>query len=736
MLRTMSAMAACATMAVIAGCGGGGDDQAGYTVDTGAAQKGPLAQGSAVFVSELASDTLQPNGKTYPLSTLSDLGTFSTTGIKFGSDYLATLAQGYYFNEITGSQSSDFVDLRGLSQLGAGGDTVINVNALSSMAVNRIIKLATQSSPLAFAAARAQTQKELLASFYLYNGTSILSGATAGGVQQPANLTALDLSKSRAGDQILAAISGMVMTAGANGNGVNTLLSQIAVDAADDGSLNNSPKYRTAVSDLLCFAADATDPSVVAANLNRVYGTKYTGTDLSQWIDTSGCVDQVINKYKFTSSNISVGAESKSPAYIVGPDDVGKCFSAGNASVGATANIYYKGSSTAVVGTKKVNLGDSLTIGLTAASSGSFTGYIRRSAPNASGACPTTLPTSGLVRTQKYSIQVGNSQTMVSTLADGDNAGTANGAGATARFNRLRAVAVSAAGHLYATDYEKQMIRKVTPNGNVSTLAGRGDAGEYDGVGTNASFFYPVGIALDAAGNVYVADENQSIRKINQAGVVSTLLAFNPQNDQPWSIDNVASATFMGGQAVAVDGSGNVYVIENMPEGGARIRKITAAGVVSTLAGGNRYGAADGGGPVATFSSPGGIAADASGNLYVADTGNYKIRKIRPDGVVSTLAGSGAGGDVNGPGTQARFGQLAGIAVDAAGNVYVADVAARKIKKVTPQGVVSTLAGVGVGNFDGAGAGTGFDSPTGVAVDAAGNVYVADYRKVRKITQQ
>jgi hypothetical protein len=401
-------VATCAAAVLLAGCGGGQDTEAaGYTVDGGIAQKGPLAQGSVVTVDELSSTTLLPTGKEYTFRTLNNLGTFFTTGIAFGSRHLSTLAQGYYFNEITGAQSTDIVVLSGLSQIGTGGDSVINVNALSSMAVNRVIKLATATPKITFAAARAQAQRELLAASYIYNGTGILTGTTVANVAQPANLTALDLSKSRAGDQMLAAMSGVVMTAGANGNGVNTLLSQIAVDLGDDGLLNNSVNYTTSVSSQLCAAAAATDFSIVAANLNRVYGSTYTAANLSQWVDTSGCVDKVINKYKFTATNVAVGTESKSPAYIAGPDDVGQCLSVGSVSTGATAKLYYKGATTAVAAMQKVALGDSLTVGIAATSLGSFAGFIQRSAPSANGACPTTVPASGTARVQKYTVVLG-----------------------------------------------------------------------------------------------------------------------------------------------------------------------------------------------------------------------------------------------------------------------------------------------------------------------------------------
>jgi streptogramin lyase len=186
---------------------------------------------------------------------------------------------------------------------------------------------------------------------------------------------------------------------------------------------------------------------------------------------------------------------------------------------------------------------------------------------------------------------------------------------------------------------------------------------------------------------------------------------------------------------VAVDGAGNVYVADTK---NYRIRKITPTGVVSTLAGSGTPGFADDTGPKARFHTPYGVAIDGKGNVYVADTFNHRIRKITPAGVVSTLAGSGTPGFADDTGPKARFHTPAGVAVDGAGNVYVADYINNRIRKITPAGVVSTLAGSGTKGSadDDTGPKAQFKEPFGVAVDGAGNVYVADYgnNRIRKIT--
>ena len=167
------------------------------------------------------------------------------------------------------------------------------------------------------------------------------------------------------------------------------------------------------------------------------------------------------------------------------------------------------------------------------------------------------------------------------------------------------------------------------------------------------------------------------------------------------------------------------------------IRKITPTGVVTTLAGSGELGGANGTGDAARFGHPFGVAVDSSGNVYVADSYNNLIRKITPAGVVSTLAGSGGTGSANGTGTAASFFSPTGIAVDSSGNVYVAELANHLIRKITPAGVVSTLAGSGVsGNAYGTGTAASFASPYGVAVDSSGSVYVLQYKDmlIRKIT--
>ena len=207
-----------------------------------------------------------------------------------------------------------------------------------------------------------------------------------------------------------------------------------------------------------------------------------------------------------------------------------------------------------------------------------------------------------------------------------------------------------------------------------------GTPGSVDGAGTVARFDSPIGVAVDSSDNVYVADtDNSTIRKITPAGAVTTLAGSAGQNG---SADGTGSAArFDGPQGVAVDSAGNVYVAEY-----ATIRKITPAGVVTTLAGSaGQYGSADGTGSDARFYYPEGVAVDSMGNVYVADSDNDTIRKITPAGNVTTLAGSaGVIGRADGIGSAAGFDYPKGVAVDSAGNLYVADTGNNRITKGTP----------------------------------------------------
>jgi hypothetical protein len=326
----------------------------------------------------------------------------------------------------------------------------------------------------------------------------------------------------------------------------------------------------------------------------------------------------------------------------------------------------------------------------------------------------------------------------VSTLAGSAGmSGSANGQGSAARFNNPAAVAVDGMGNVYVIDTSNQTVRVITPGGSVSTLAGSpGNGGRADGTGAAASFFYPGGIASTAAATVYVADTgNHTVRTVSSQGGVSTLAG---SAGQKGDADGTGTqALFAYPYGISCDGAGHIYIVDS---GNNAIRVTTTSGAVTTVAGAGSLspGSSDGVGGAARFSNPSGVAADNLGNVYVADTNNSTIRKITSGGTVTTFAGAaGATGTTDGTGSAARFNAPAGIAVDSSGNVYVADTNNDSIRKISTGGAVTTLAGVGgqTGSSDGTGGSARFNSPHAVAVDSAGNVYVADFfnTTIRKI---
>ena len=331
---------------------------------------------------------------------------------------------------------------------------------------------------------------------------------------------------------------------------------------------------------------------------------------------------------------------------------------------------------------------------------------------------------------------------VVTTLAGGVGGGYADGLGRAAHFNLPIGVATDTTGHVYVADLQNCAIRKITSSGLVSTLAGNNGYGSADGAGALAQFKNPHGVATDAAGNVLVADtENYTIRKIIPGAFVTTL-AGTP-SIRGGDDGTGALATFYGPYGIAVDAASNIYVADT---GNNTVRKLNLAGTVTTLAGVARAsGSADGVGTSVRFNGPSGIATDSTGDVFVADSLNSTIRKVTPVGVVTTLAGTaGIVGSADGVGSAAQFAYPGGIATDTAGNIYVADTLNCMIRKVTPAGVVTTLAGTNNGTFeyscqghaDGVGAAAQFWSPLGIATDTTGNVYVADTRNatIRKIT--
>jgi trimeric autotransporter adhesin len=310
------------------------------------------------------------------------------------------------------------------------------------------------------------------------------------------------------------------------------------------------------------------------------------------------------------------------------------------------------------------------------------------------------------------------------------------------------AVALDGAGNLYIADNFNNRVRKVTAAGVIGTVAGNGASG-FSGDGgpaTAAVLDEPDGVVVDAAGNLYLADQlNERIRKVSAAGTITTF-AGNGRYSYSGDGGQATSASFFYTADVTVDSSSNLYVVDF---GNNRIRKVAENGIISTVAGDGIAGFSGDGGSAtsAAINGPYGVAVDSTGNLYVADTYNHRIRKVSTTGMITTFAGNGSGpgngdGSYSGDGGQATAAGLNfpyAVALDAGGNLYIADWFNNRVRKVTPAGVITTFAGNGVPGFSGdGGAATkaSIDGPTGVATDSAGNLYIADSgnQRIRKVT--
>jgi cysteine-rich repeat protein len=324
---------------------------------------------------------------------------------------------------------------------------------------------------------------------------------------------------------------------------------------------------------------------------------------------------------------------------------------------------------------------------------------------------------------------------VITTFAGGGTSITDGVPATHAALHSVQGVAVGAMGDIYMSDIGYGRVRRVDASGTIMTVAGDGSFGLSGdgGAATSTPFLHPWGTTVDPLGNVLIA-EHTRVRRIDGAGEITTVVG---NGSFGFSGDGgpATSAELFYASDVAVDGLGNMYVAD---EGNQRIRRIDANGVIATIAGSGGRGYNGDGQPAvdARLSNPSGVAADGLGNVYIADTYNHRVRRVDANGMITTIAGtgtSGFGGD-QGPATSAQLARPWDLMLDAAGNVYVCDLDNHRIRKIDTLGIITTVAGTGTRGFAGDGGSATaaqLDAPSGIAVDAIGNLYIADRGNLR-----
>jgi len=323
---------------------------------------------------------------------------------------------------------------------------------------------------------------------------------------------------------------------------------------------------------------------------------------------------------------------------------------------------------------------------------------------------------------------------IITTVAGNGIAGYSGDGGPalSAEMNAPYGVALDLAGNLYIADFFNSVIRKMTPNGIISTVAGNGTPGYSGdwGPATSAQLDHPATVAVDGVGNLYIADYfNTVVRKVTTDGMIATVAG---NHTQGFSGDGgpATNAQLMNPWGVAVDNSGDIFIADTNSN---RIRKVTPDGTISTFAGVGQYGYSGDNGPAtsAQLNQPEGLCVDSAGNLYIADFTNSAVRKVTPSGYITTVAGTGSWGysGDGGPATSAQVANPVSVFMDGAGNLYIADYGNLVIRRVTPAGIISTVAGDNYRGYSGDGGpatGAQIGYANGVAADSAGNIFIAD----------
>ena len=321
----------------------------------------------------------------------------------------------------------------------------------------------------------------------------------------------------------------------------------------------------------------------------------------------------------------------------------------------------------------------------------------------------------------------GGQSAFITTIAGASYPVGDGGPATYARLDGPGGMAVDALGNLYIADAVNSRVRRVDPGGTITTVAGTGERGFAGdgGPATSATLGHPEDVAVDALGNLYIADTNNwRVRRVDPSGTITTVAGGGTGGDG----GPATSAALEAPGGVAVDALGNLYIAAKY---GNQVRRVDLGGTITTVAGVGRYRFTGDGGPAtsAALETPGGVAVDALGSLYIADWRDGRVRRVDPGGTITTVAGNGESGFTGdgGPATSAALGEPRDVAVDGAGNLYIAVL--NRVRRVDPGGTITTVAGTGEWGFAGDGGpatSAEFGGTSAVAVDGAGNLYVAD----------
>ncbi|MBX3737838.1 MAG: immunoglobulin domain-containing protein [Candidatus Didemnitutus sp.] len=516
--------------------------------------------------------------------------------------------------------------------------------------------------------------------------------------------------------------------------------------------VSNSAGSVTSSGATLTVNAAAIAPSITT---QPVAQTVNTGASVSFSVTASGTAPlsyqwrkDGANIASATSATYTIGSAATTDAgtySVVVSNSVGSATSNGAALTVNVTNTATAPSITTQPAAQTVNTGVSVSFSVTASGTAPLSYQWRKDGANIGSATSATYTIGSAATTDAaaYTVVVTNSAGSVTS----NPATLTVNVATTAIFPHLAALAIDGSGRLYAVDSTNATVSRIAADGSVYLVAGSsGSTGTADGTGSAARFNQPGGLAATNAGVLYVADTaNALIRRISAEGVVTTLAGNSSQRGN--ANGTGAAATFSAPVGLALDSGGNLYVADSTNH---TVRKVTSSGAVTTYAGqAGLSGSANG--SAARFNNPTAVAIDSAGNVFVADTNNNTIRKIAPSGDVSTFAGvAGVAGSSDGTGSASLFNQPRGLAFDNAGNLYVADTGNSTLRKIAPSGAVTTVAGLSAvsavkdDDDDNDDPGTHpvstalFDHPLAVAVESAGSIYLGDTgaSAVRKVDAQ